>query len=319
MEGTTPEELTSQAIESARDAMEQYAEAKLHRFAREATRALEMGAKAALAKISPILIADPNSVESQLHLAGHPVAGARRIRTITCKEALLRLKRLAPTLRVEDVDQLISVRDGSTHYLVSEGEALESLVVPFLASFMLLQQRLELSDEDVFGSYADLVSFVREEHTKEVDRKVAAKMAQARHTFDERYGHLEPNALKVVLHAIEANIVLEKYDEQTMRCPACDSTGVISGEHEFQRWEVDVDEDGTANGYPVVTLWANEFKCPTCGLHLAMDELPAAGLETEIDVEDVDAEDFYPDPEDDYDPGEWYERQSPDESELPFR
>ncbi len=52
---------------------------------------------------------------------------------------------------------------------------------------------------------------------------------------------------------------------------------------------------------------------------MATDELPAAGLETEIDVEDVDAEDFYPDPEDDYDPGDWYDRRGPDESELPFR
>src|SRR5260370_35918775 len=151
-EGTTPEELTAQAIEAARDAMEHYVEAKLHRFAREATRSLELGAKAALAKVSSVLIADPRSVESQRYLAGDAVArakGARRIRTISCREVLERVTRLRPTVRVDDVDQLISVRDGSTHFLVSEGEALESLVVPYLASFILLHQRLELSDEDV--------------------------------------------------------------------------------------------------------------------------------------------------------------------------
>src|SRR5437660_1950347 len=123
-EGTTTEELTAQAIEAARDAMEQYAEAKLHRFAREATRSLEMGAKAALAKISLVLIADPRFIDSQLHLAGHSVPrskNVRRIRTISCRDALERVTRLIPTLHVEDLDQLIAVRDGSTHFLVSDG------------------------------------------------------------------------------------------------------------------------------------------------------------------------------------------------------
>ena len=208
------------------------------------------------------------------------------------------------------LDQLISVRDGSTHFLVSEGEALESLVVPFLASFILLQQRLELSDEDVFGSYADLVSFVREKHTKEVDRRVAAKMARAKRAFQERYGHIDANARKVVLQAIDANIVLDKYDEQAMECPACARTGVISGQHELQRWEADVDEDGIAYGYPVVTLFASEFKCPSCGLHLEKDELAGAGLETELDVDAVDAEDFY---DEDDAADDWYDRDGPED------
>ena len=128
------EELTARAIEAARDAMEQYTEAKLHQFAREATRSLELGAKAALAKISPVLIADPRYVESQLYLAGHPAARMRSepvIRTINCEEALKRVAILAPALRVQDADRLISVRNGSTHYLVTEREAVESLVIPF--------------------------------------------------------------------------------------------------------------------------------------------------------------------------------------------
>jgi hypothetical protein len=295
-EGTTSEELTAQAIEAAREAIAQYAEAKLHRFAMEATRSLEMGAKAALAKITPVLIADPRSIDSQLHLARHPVArskGVRRIRTISCREALERVTRLVPTLRVEDVEPLISVRDGSTHYLASEADALESLVIPFLATFLLLQQQLELSDEEVFGSYADLVSFVREKHTKEVDRKMATKIARAKHTFEARYAYLDADARNVVLRAIEANITLDKYDEQTKPCPACNSAGVISGQHKFQSWEADVDEDGGTYPYPVVTLFAYQFKCPACGLQLEGDnELVAAGLETALDVENADPEDF---------------------------
>jgi hypothetical protein len=305
-EGTTSEELSVEAIGAARNAMEQYADAKLHRFAREATRALELGAKAALAKITPVLIADPRSIDSQLHLARHPGArskGVRRIRTISCREALERVTRLAPTLRVEDVEPLISVRDGTTHYL-AEAEALESLVIPFLTTFLLLQQQLELSDEDVFGSYAELVSFVRESHTKEVDRKIATKIARARHMFESRYAHLNADSRKVVLRAIEANITLDKYDEQTIRCPACDSAGVISGQHKLESWEADVDEDGGTYAYPVVTLFAYQFKCPVCGLHLEGDhELFAAGLETALGVENADPEDFW----EDEGPDDWHD------------
>lgn len=282
--------------------MEQYAEAKLHRFAREATRSLELGAKAVLAKIDPVLIADPRYIESQLYLAGHPVARTRSeavIRTISCEEALKRVAAVAPALRVQDADRLISVRNGSTHYLVGDREGVESLVIAFLATFQVLQQQLELSDENVFGPYTDLVRLVRERHTEEVDRKVAAKIAHAKHAFDERYGHLDANAKKVVLQTIEASIVLDGYDEQSVPCPACKSVGVTSGQHEFDRWEVDVDEDGSAHGYPVVNLFAGGFKCRTCGLHLeSADELAAAGLDTVLDVNDVDPEDFYD--EDDY-------------------
>ena len=231
-DGTTSEELTVKAVEAARQAMAEYADGKLQRFAMEATLALEKGAKAALAKINPVLIADPRNVESQLYLAGVPVGGtkgARRIRTISCKEALERVKHLVPTLRVEDADQLISVRDGATHFLVSEREAVESLVIPFLACFQLLQERLELADDDVFGSYGDLVKSAREKHSKEVDRKVAAKIARAKHAFEERYGHIDEKARELVLTTIAGNITLAKYDELAAPCPACDSTGVISG------------------------------------------------------------------------------------------
>jgi hypothetical protein len=65
-------------------------------------------------------------------------------------------------------------------------------------------------------------------------------------------------------------------------------------------------------------LFASEFQCPTCGLHLEADQLPAAGLETEFDVEDAEADDFI-DPDDEYEPDDWADRHWPDESELPFR
>jgi hypothetical protein len=308
-DGTTAEELTSNARKAARDALEHYAGGELDNFARDATKALEHAAKAALAQLSPVLIAAPDHVESQLYLAGFTAARnapERRIKTISCRQALERACHLIPTLRPQDAEQLISVRDGSTHFVVSSKEALQSLITPFLRSFDLLQKHLNLEDADVFGTYADLVKSLRERHTERVDQLVAAKKAHAKHKFAERYDHLDEDTRKEVFRRIEASLVLDGYDEVAVPCPACGLSAIVSGQHQLESWEADIDRDGTAMGaYPIVTLYADSFRCKACGLHLeGPDELTAAGLQVEIDLEDVDPTDFYIDI-DEYDPGDY--------------
>src|SRR4029077_9763249 len=110
-------------------------------------------------------------------------------------------------------------------------------------------------------------------------------------------GHFEPNTLTGVLQTIEAGIVLEKYAQQMMQCPACEGNGIISGQIGVQDWEQD-----EAGAHPSALLFAYEFRCPTCGLHLEKDELASAGLETELDVENVEPEDFY----EDEGPDDWW-------------
>ena len=52
-----------------------------------------------------------------------------------------------------------------------------------------------------------------------------------------------------------------------------------------------------------VVLFANTFKCRICGLQLnGSDELVAAGLESEVEVEDVDPWDFH---DEDDGPDDW--------------
>lgn len=83
------------------------------------------------------------------------------------------------------------------------------------------------------------------------------------------------------------------YDEQTTFCPACDQPAIVSGQHEFQGWQVDEDEDGIQGRWPDVSLSVHELRCGVCGLHLVdRGELEAAGIETTIPIEDAREEDF---------------------------
>jgi hypothetical protein len=299
------EQLASEAWDSAHDAIGHYAEANLRRFAREAARAVELAGKAILARISPILIADPRSIESQLQLAG-VTRGEQRIRTISARETLERLTRLLPALPVLDILPLLEVRDGSTHFLISDRDAVESLIVAWLAAMRVVQDALGADDAKAFGSYAETARAVREEHADRVERIVSAKIARAQKAFDERYRDLDASALTVILTAIAASISLDGYDEQVAECPACRKSGVIGGQHEFQEWIADYDVEGgegyVSGVYPRVSLFTTHFRCPVCGLRLeGADELEAAKLETILDVEEARTEDFVEPDEDRYD------------------
>jgi hypothetical protein len=290
-------QLSASAWESARDAMKHYSEVNLRRFCTEAAHSIEMGGKALLCKISPVLIADPKHVDSQLYLADHPSARPHHkaaIRTISCREVIDRLSRILPTLKATEITPIIDARDGATHYLIGDREALERMVLPFLSVMRLVQKELDASDADVFGNYAELVNSLREVHGKKVDRTVAAKLARAKQFFAEHYGELPGVTRAQIVEAIRTSYILRQYDEQAVQCPAChQDVAIVAGQHEFQRWEADFDEDGSGNAYPVVSLFANELRCGVCRLHLeSVDELTAAGLETELDVEDVRSEDF---------------------------
>src|SRR5260370_38922609 len=111
------EELGNAGLESAREAIRQYAEGNLPRFCMEAARSLELCGKAILARLSPVLIADPKSVTSQLHLAGHHAhpegrPQMRAIRTISCREVIARLALVIRALKPDAITPIIDARDG---------------------------------------------------------------------------------------------------------------------------------------------------------------------------------------------------------------
>lgn len=107
------DELAQAAWDAARAAMQDYADEELYRFAREAARALELAGKALLAKVSPVLIADPKNLDTQLHLAGAAVGAPPRLRTIGAREVVERLRKLLPAMPTgTHLTELIDIRDG---------------------------------------------------------------------------------------------------------------------------------------------------------------------------------------------------------------
>jgi len=277
--------------------LEHYADADLRKFLGEAARALELGSKAVLAEISPVLIADAKHIDSQLYLASPPGSRPRPergLRTISCRDALDRIRRVLPALRLESVLPIIDARDGSIHFLVDDSEVLDNLAPPFVEAMTLIQNSLKKSDAEMFGGFSDVAISLREKRIEQAKIDFAAKLARARRTYSDRYGDLDDNQRSKVVLAITSGYILDGYDEQVVNCPACESSAIIGGDHEFDRWELDYDRDGVPQRrYPIVFLLADRFHCAVCGLDLEGEyELKAAGLETSLDVEDALEEDF---------------------------
>lgn len=299
-------ELGARAWGCAQAALEHYLNSDVERFAHETVRAIELGGKAILVGINPVLVADPRSVDSQLHLAGHAV-GDRRLRTISARETLDRLGKVLPPIRDHDLLPLVDIRDGATHFVAgTHAPALGVLVHPWLSAIGVVQSALKAEDADAFGRYADTAATLREEHGNRIRQIVACKIARARKSYEERYAAMEPETQAIVFKAIDASIRIDGYDEQSADCPSCSRAGIIGGEHEFQEWVPDydvADGEGYVSGvYPRVSLFARYFQCPFCGLRLEdADELETAGLEIALDVPDARAEDFVEPDEDMYD------------------
>ncbi len=85
-----------------------------------------------------------------------------------------------------------------------------------------------------------------------------------------------------------------RYDEHSISCPVCANDAILSGWHEVTDWEADIGRHGNPEGaYPIVTLHGDSLRCDVCGLNLnSREKLEVAGVETEVELEDIDPGDF---------------------------
>lgn len=98
-----------------------------------------------------------------------------------------------------------------------------------------------------------------------------------------------------MLNIVEAGYRPEKYEEHIVECPACKTGALMSGSV-----TVDFDEDWDhrervlVNVHPYFTFVPSRLRCGACGLELeGHDQLAAAGVADEWQLEDVDERDYF--------------------------
>lgn len=248
--------------------------------------AMELLAKATLAKRHAALVADPSDLTSLLVACGQ--SNSTEYKTIVAKTVYDRAKHLIahfdePTWRF--CMGLAKDRNGELH----------SALMPFAAKDRAHWQSKywacsKLLLEAQALSLVDYLGAVEAEHAEKIIADASEALSAAvrgriqRHAQRFTREHATANEIEETRKFARAAVTLRKTDAayEAVECPACECTGLLSGDHsedvvidEEQPYEYSRNwlEDREGDFEPYLR-WvreiysAEEFRCVACGLHL---------------------------------------------------
>jgi hypothetical protein len=255
-----------------------------------ASLALELLGKSALANIHPCLVADPQSSISLFAAAGVNIG--TDIKTITAKTLFERLSHLSKRFDQNTqayCENMSLKRNAELH----SGEAPFEAVVP-------------TSWE---GRFWHTVEIILEIRGQTIEEWLGADQAKPPKELLAEYSHAIAEAAKVrVETAAKAFMDLKKRDREAAHarakgmstwearqnfnfyadsiwkatCPACGSNSFLAGQKYAEEVSEEQDEEYSDEETVDILLVAEEFHCPSCGLHLdRREEIEAADLEVE--------------------------------------
>jgi hypothetical protein len=265
-----------------------------------AALALELLGKSALARIHPVLVADPTKFDSILVACGMDVTD--KTRSIVAKTTFERLIQVSREFddRAERFCMLMANRrNEELHSGSSPTEDLDPRAwVPEYWRVTEIMSRLAARTlEDWVG--ADEAGRAREvisDASRTVATAVAARIARCKAEFDRRYPPGSADRQVVVEMANKSYLpvgrreIVAKYDDSTRyTCPACGANGWLFGDEvgsHMQPIEFDEDDPESALQFEDVTFETEAFVCTSCSLNLdGRLELDAAGMPQEYEVE----------------------------------
>jgi hypothetical protein len=166
-------------------------------FALYAATSLEHLMKSFLAGKHPALIADARNVDSLLHACGQFSAAKTKrdkVKTIGAAESLTRVGRFIPFVASDtsQLEGLFDVRNGAVH--LADSSSVSEFVFPLLRVSEQVREALGLNREAYWGEYVGLADRTIEEHVAATELKVAAALAAAKSSYEERFGRLHGEA-----------------------------------------------------------------------------------------------------------------------------
>ncbi|MFI6803343.1 hypothetical protein [Streptosporangium canum] len=262
-----------------------------------AALALELLAKAALAKVSPLLVAEPIEEGTNLLIATGLVAGDARFTSV---KANILFKRCHKAFKPFEQAEAIKIINGRNEYLHSSGAGF--LAIPahawwprYWAQATTLITALDKDFSDFVGmDRMGVVQDYLEQDAKNVEKRTQALIERAKQRLQQyRDGNLPTRVARGWQSDLDLRVSLG-YDADA-ECPACAATGTLEGEDVL-------DTEVSYNDEPddirvTLTIGAEYFSCPTCHLVLMGYKLiKQAGLPEEFEAEG-DATDIYEEPD----------------------
>jgi hypothetical protein len=259
-----------------------------------ASLALELVGKAALAKIHPCLVADPNSKFSLFAAAGMSISPD--IKTITANTLFDRFTHVSK--RFDE-----KTKEFCTSMSLKRNAELHSGEAPFEGAIAASWEGhywhtaeiiLEVGDGSIEAwlgaDKAKAPKALLAEYTHAIEQAAKIRVEIAAAAFNKRSKkereEAHAKAAAMDLWTMRLSFRVQPHNIWNAQCPACKSRSFLAG----VKYDEEVSEDEANDPYEElvdVSYVAEEFLCPSCNLHLeSRDAIEAVGL----DVDHIDTE-----------------------------
>jgi hypothetical protein len=267
-----------------------------------AALALELLAKAALARVSPLLIAEPNEEGTNLLIATGLVKGDARFTSVRAKTLMARCHKA-----FKPFDQLKAMKiiDGRNEYLHSSGAGF--MAIPpqawwpqYWAQAAILVTALDRDLDELVGSDREPVVIKHlEQNAKNIEQRTEALLERAKQRRRQWLDGSLPAKVAAEWKTGQ-NLSAKMAHSTTADCPACESTGLLEGDEVVNEdihypsalsfTDEEPERDYWGDGSVTLTIEAAYFSCPGCQLVLnGYELLKQVELNIDFDVEgDVD-------------------------------
>lgn len=243
-----------------------------------ASAALELLGKAALARVSPLLIAEPTEDGVNLLIATGLIEGTARFGSV---RAATVFKRCARAFRPFDAGIAQKFADSRNEYLHGSSVGFHVLVPTawwpgFWAQAAILVTALDRDIDELVGTdRTSAVEAYLNKNTKDVEQRTEALINRAKQRMLQYTAGTLP--LKTQMEwGIAANLSAMLSYNTRATCPACGAPGLLEGEtadgYEYE-YEYDHYDESTVAAWATVSVTPDYFSCPTCRLVLDHYEL----------------------------------------------
>ena len=261
-----------------------------------AALALELLAKAALARVSPLLVAEPTEDGANLLIASGLISGNARFTSVRAKTLFARCHK---AFKPFDQAEATKIINGRNEYLHSSGTGF--MAIPpkawwprYWAQAATLITALDEAIVDFVGGDRErIVTDHLEQNAKNIEQRTEALIERAKQRLQQQREGTLPARVAAEWRAGVDRTAGLTYNEAT-DCPTCDSDGLLEGDDvdnadmDYQDYNYGLNDLETDSlGISVtVTVNADYFSCSTCGLVLESYELlNQAGLPTTFETE----------------------------------
>lgn len=269
-----------------------------------ASAALELLGKAALARVSPLLIAEPTEDGANILIAAGLIEGTARFTSVSASTVFKRCQRAFRPFSAPDAQKFADARNEYLH-----GSSVGFMTLPpqawwprYWALAVTLITALDREIEDLVGP--DRVRVVEahlEQNARNVEHRAEALISRARQRLAQYKAGTLPARIQAEWRSVPDFTGFRTYYADA-ECPACGGTGTIAGDEggdmvSFE-YVYDREDPGPVGARAVLNVPAEHFSCETCHLVLEYELLEQVGLPDSFEFIDDNPE--WPEDEPDY-------------------